>query len=446
MIKKAPRNKRSFGTIRFLALADIRHEWLLNLCMILALAAVLTPLLLLLGLKNGVVESMRQQLVQDPVYRELKPQETLNLKEDWFKTMAARSDVSFVLPTILRGSSIIRVGKTDSDQNFAMDLLPTGFGDALLLDNGGVIPQEGEATLSADAAAKLGVQTGDILKVRASRSRAGRMEAATADLKVVSVLSARADAQQRIYTTLSFVTDVEIYREGRAVPSRNWSGGLAAPYLSFDGAFVLTSEELDTLTTSGLAIGTGFSGMQTLTPANFSQRTGLSVIGEPKIYDVSVFKEPVQWSSIQAVREKLRGRNVAVLPYVKDIMLTLESTGGAPVTVCVIGLSPSARDREILRIPELPWESLKEETPFTEYGQILLPAVVVLPSSSNQTVTASLTNVSDPVRFPLRLSGQSFSSYAVAPLELLAALRTSTSREVIYSAERIFTLAGAHWL
>lgn len=75
-------SKRTYGTVRFLALADLRHEWLLNLCMVLALAAVLTPLLLLLGLKNGVVETMRERLVQDPIYRELKPQETLNLRPE----------------------------------------------------------------------------------------------------------------------------------------------------------------------------------------------------------------------------------------------------------------------------------------------------------------------------------------------------------------------------
>jgi len=220
------------------------------------------------------------------------------------------------------------------------------------------------------------------------------------------------------------------------VPGRDWPGGLAAPHLSFDGVFVVAPEGLDTLVTSSLVIGTGFSSMDPVTPADFTQRTGLTVAGDAKIYDVRVLKEPVQWSSLQAVREKLRGRNVTVLPYVKDMMLTLESASGAPVTVRVMGLSPSAQDRQILRIPELPWGTLKAETPFTEYGQILLPAVVVLPPATEQAVTASLANVPHPIRFPLRLSGQSFSSYAVAPLELLAALRTSTLREVVYSAEQ----------
>ena len=40
-------------TMLRLAIADFRHEWVLNTCMILALGAVIAPLLLLMGLKYG---------------------------------------------------------------------------------------------------------------------------------------------------------------------------------------------------------------------------------------------------------------------------------------------------------------------------------------------------------------------------------------------------------
>lgn len=430
-----PRTRPALGTMRFLALSDLRHEWLLNLCMILALAAVLAPLLLLLGLKNGVVESMRQRLVQDPVYRELKPQETLNLKQDWFQAMGQRPDVAFVLPTILRGSSIIRVGKADGDPMIAMDLLPTGPGDALLLENGGQIPREGEVTLSADAAAKLAVQVGAGLKLRVSRSRGGRMEQVTAEVKVVSVLSPRADAQQRVYAPLSLATDVEVYREGRAVPTRGWPGGLAAPYFSFDGVLVVAPEGLDSLVTTSLTIGTGFTRLEPLSRDQFTQRTGLRAPEGAQVYDVRVLNEPVQWSSWQAVRQKLRGRQVAALPYVREIPLTLEIAGGAPVTVPVLGLSPSPQDRQILGIPELPWGPLKEDTPFADYGQIQLPATLSLTPGPGAILTAHPANVPNPVRLPLRFGGQSFGPRALVPLELVAALRTGALRELEYAEE-----------
>ncbi len=427
-------SKRTYGTVRFLALADLRHEWLLNLCMVLALAAVLTPLLLLLGLKNGVVETMRERLVQDPIYRELKPQETLNLRPEWFQDMARRGDVAFALPTILRGSSIIRVGKRDDTQFVAMDLLPTGPGDALLKDNGGLIPAEGEVTLSADAASKLGASPGDFLNIKVTRSRSGKMESVNAEVKVISVLAAKADAQQRIYAPLSLVADAEIYREGQGVPSRNWAGGLASPFLSFDGVYIVAPEGLDSLVISNLGIGTGFTLVENLTVKEFAQKTGLTVKADTPIIDVKVLKEPVQWASWMALKEKLRGRNVVLLPYVSDILLKVAAGTGAPMTLRVFGLSPSENDRRLLSIPELPWGALKEDKPYSEYAQILLPAGIDMPKTENDTLVASLPN-NETLSFPIKIAGQSFNTYAIAPWELLATLRTSSMRDLRYSAE-----------
>ncbi|MDR2725205.1 MAG: hypothetical protein LBC90_03890, partial [Candidatus Adiutrix sp.] len=48
-----------------LVLADLRHEWLLSLCMILAIASILTPLLILLGLKYGTIETFRHRLLEN---------------------------------------------------------------------------------------------------------------------------------------------------------------------------------------------------------------------------------------------------------------------------------------------------------------------------------------------------------------------------------------------
>ena len=39
-----------------LAMADLRHEWILTLCLVIAVAAVVAPLLILPGLKHGTVQ------------------------------------------------------------------------------------------------------------------------------------------------------------------------------------------------------------------------------------------------------------------------------------------------------------------------------------------------------------------------------------------------------
>jgi len=429
---------KRYGTMSFLALSDLRHEWLLNLCMVLALAAVLTPLLLLLGLKNGVIQTMRERLVQDPVYRELKPQETLNLRPEWFNSISQRSEVAFALPTILRGSSIVRVSTGKPSQFVAMDILPTAPGDALLIDNGGTIPMEGEVTLSADAASKLGVEVGGNLILRVTRSRAGKMETAEADVKVVSILNARADAQQRIYAPLSLVTDIEIYREGQSVPARNWPGGVAVPYASFDGLYIISHGELDSLVTSSLGIGTGFTSVHRLTTEQFTQQSGINLPSEVAIYDVRVLKEPVQSASVVAIKEKLRGRDVSILPYAAGIRLEVEPQQGSPVILRLFGLSPTERDKSQLALPNLPWGTFNEDKPFAESAQILLPAGIVLSHGGESLLSASFMGVDgSKVTFPIKVSGQSFTPYTIAPLELLGLLRTAALREVTYSKEHL---------
>jgi putative ABC transport system permease protein len=61
-----------------LALADLRHDAGFMASLVIGVAAVIAPLLLILGLKFGLVEIQRQCLVQDPVYREMRPVQRLS--------------------------------------------------------------------------------------------------------------------------------------------------------------------------------------------------------------------------------------------------------------------------------------------------------------------------------------------------------------------------------
>ena len=61
------------GLVPSLAWADLKHEWVLSLCLFLAVAAVVGPLLLLFGLKNGTMETLRGRLLEDPRNREIRP-------------------------------------------------------------------------------------------------------------------------------------------------------------------------------------------------------------------------------------------------------------------------------------------------------------------------------------------------------------------------------------
>ena len=56
-----------------LASRDYLHEGLMSSCFVLALAAVLGPMMVLFGLKFGIVGAMVDQLIENPLNREVRP-------------------------------------------------------------------------------------------------------------------------------------------------------------------------------------------------------------------------------------------------------------------------------------------------------------------------------------------------------------------------------------
>ena len=418
------------GTIARLAFADLRHEWILSLCMVLALAAILAPLLLLLGLKNGTIETMRNRLVEDPVFRELKPDATQSLNESWFAAMTRDPRVAFVVPTILRGSSIVRLAVEGTDRSEPLDLLPTAAGDPLLLENGTRVPGPEEAVLTTDAADKLRVKAGARVELQVARVRLGRRETATQVLTVAAVLPPRADPLPRIYTPLGLATDVENYREGLAVPARGWTGGTPHAHHSFDGAYVIVPDRLDPLTARALTIGTGFTRMDPLPARGLAERTGLTLPEGWSALTLEVTQSPLGWEAVRTVKDKLRGRSAIVLPFVRDAALTV--AGGPAGTLPVVGLSLAPDQAKALGVGELPWGAATETQRFDQIARILLPDGITDGAQATITLAEPKPQTGAPPSLPVRVEGRAAGAQAVVPVELLGALRTATQRAVVH--------------
>jgi len=432
--KKPPR-----GLVAGLALLDLRHEWILSLCMVLAIAAVLAPLLILLGLKYGTVETMRERLVEDPVNQEIKPSRTLQLAPEWFETIAARDDVAFITPTILRGSSIVRIMKSGTTtRGQALDLLPTGEGDPLILKNGGIIPQAGECVLSYPAAEELGVKVGETITARVTRTRQGKREFVETPLTVTSILNPRADGLPRIYAPLQFVTDVELYREGQAVPERNWAGSHPHPFLSFDGVLVVLGSPLSSIEVRKLTINTGLAEISDLTAEQFKQAMGFSIPADHTAYKLVARGNTIQIDSIKRIKNKLRGKSAIILPFVDNASITINQQK----TIKVVGLSLSPSKAEQLGLPTLPWTRLDAEASFAKQAQILLPTA----STLTEPLQASASTLETTISFPLKSVGQTEGEYAIVPSELIGTLRTGNQRRILFDEKQnSFLLARANY-
>ncbi len=115
-----------------LAVRDSLHEWPVSLCFMLALAAVLTPLLVLFGLKSGIVTTMTERLKADPRNLEITVRGNHHLKPAWVSDLADRPDVGFVVPRTRTLAATIDLIGPDRRSVSGIDMIPTADGDPLL--------------------------------------------------------------------------------------------------------------------------------------------------------------------------------------------------------------------------------------------------------------------------------------------------------------------------
>lgn len=206
-----------------LAWHDYRADARLSACAVLALVAVIAPLLVLFGLKFGLVGSLTERLERDPAVREVIPMGGGRFSAAFIDALAQRPDVAFALPRTRQIAATADLSMEGLDRAVNVEMIPTGVGDPLL---GNVLaPTEVDSVIiSATAAEKLGAKAGDWLEASFSRQVAGQLQAQRTRLHVTAVLGIEAFGRDAIFAPLALLAAVEDYRDGLAVPAFGWPG------------------------------------------------------------------------------------------------------------------------------------------------------------------------------------------------------------------------------
>ena len=218
-----------------LASRDYLHEWQMSFCFVLALAAVLGPMMVLFGLKFGIVGAMVDQLIEDPGNREIRPMSSGRYDQGWLDTVSARPDVSFLVPRTRSIAATIDLASERSSRNVRVELIPSADGDPLL--PAGERP-EGvtRIVLSESTARKLQVAAGDSVDGSITRQFREQKERIHLALTVAAVAPRPAFSRDGAFVSVSLLEALEDFRDGRAVPSMGWTGdyaGGARTYPSF---------------------------------------------------------------------------------------------------------------------------------------------------------------------------------------------------------------------
>jgi len=205
-----------WGTAVRLAMADLLAERLLAACTVLALAAVLAPLVILAGLRAGVVQGLRELLLEDPRAREVATAANRSFDAALLARLAARPDVAFLAPRTRTLAASLLVERSDAPgAGTRVELIPTAPGDPLLP----VGPEgAGHVVLTASAAARLRVGAGDALTGRLARVLDGRRESVPLALTVQAVAPPAAFPRDAAFVPLALAVLVEDFQDGRVGP------------------------------------------------------------------------------------------------------------------------------------------------------------------------------------------------------------------------------------
>ena len=210
-------NSPRLSVLLGLALRDLVHDRKVSICMMASVLAVVAPLLLLFGLKFGIVSQMRHDLLSDPRNKEVKMIASDNLDQAWFERLRALPSVGFVMPLTRSLNTVadLYVDSTHFVEN--VELIPTATGDPLLGDASPPTAVN-QVILTAMAAQRLGVKAGDTVRLNISRQLNKVNERAQMQVQVQEILPGAAFGRAAVFVTLPLLVALEDFRDGFQTP------------------------------------------------------------------------------------------------------------------------------------------------------------------------------------------------------------------------------------
>ncbi|MGF1643122.1 MAG: ABC transporter permease, partial [Thiotrichales bacterium] len=254
--------RTKIGNLFWLARRDYQHEWHMSAFAVLALAAVLGPMLILFGLKSGIVSGMLDKLLRNPANLEIITVQSGRYSAAWLKDLAARGEVGFLVPRPRSLAASLDLQSANATRIVPVELIPTAPNDPLL---GSQVTQPGalqQVVLSAAAAEKLNVKVGDRIDASVTRQFRGERQRAHVEIEVVDVAPKSAHPREAAFVQVALTEATEDYRDGRAVPALGWAGDITPVERAYPG-FRLYARSLydvaglqDYLTTAGIEVRT----------------------------------------------------------------------------------------------------------------------------------------------------------------------------------------------
>ncbi|MCP3687182.1 MAG: ABC transporter permease [Gammaproteobacteria bacterium] len=207
-----------------LSFRDYSHEWRMSGCFIFALAAVLAPMMILFGLKFGIVTTMVEGLVENPSNREIRPIGSGRYTQEWIEELRNRDDIEFIIPKTRALAATIQLKSETAPRILSTELLATAERDPLLLGMEKLPMNYSQVILSLSAAKKLKVTQGDQIDASLARQFQGKRERVHLPLTVIDIAGAAVTSRNVAFVNLDLLIATEQFKDGREVAELGWSG------------------------------------------------------------------------------------------------------------------------------------------------------------------------------------------------------------------------------
>ena len=208
-----------------LGLADLRHERLMAICQGLALAAVLAPLLILYGLKHGIVTGTLAALREQPANREILVLGNNRLSPDDLEALRSLPEVGFLVPKPRSFARTLYIERLEGPPRglFEADLIPSAAGDPLLP----AALADGEIALAAQLATRMQLRIGDRLQGSAVRGEMrGTPERLSFRFAVAQILTEGLIGRRAALLGYPTLDRIEAFIDGYALPELGIEAGM----------------------------------------------------------------------------------------------------------------------------------------------------------------------------------------------------------------------------
>lgn len=216
---------------------DLFHERTAFLTQVLALGAVLAPLLILHSLRYGVVESLLRDLESLPANRliTVTPAEARGgYDSEIMNWLAGLPETGFIAPNIAPIAMDVRVITPDSKltRTAWATALATGDGDPMLPE-GLAPPGRAETVISQALASALDLAAGDAVAIRLQRTLAdGGPQTRDHRMTIAGIVDPAIWSPPGLLVSLEVLSAIGQWQDFRAVPDFGWDGPRdpVAPY------------------------------------------------------------------------------------------------------------------------------------------------------------------------------------------------------------------------